>query len=206
MSSDLVDSAINSGSADAKEQVKKIEDEILQKINKYNDEIKLAEVEEGKLNKLQSKAYLLSEKQRKSVGDADEIVSELAVLDTEIKEVLYKVLEAKHSALVTIQSLYKEHVEYLSNVAKGLKTKCDSLEERLNAVPKQPSIQDFAAAALNAPTVSPVVSTAPAVPIVESTPTPAPSPVSAPVPAPSPVSAPVVSGKKKPRKNNIPKV
>jgi len=201
MSSDLVNNAINSNSQDAKDQVKKIEEDILQKINKYNDEIKAAEVEEGKLNKLQSKAYLLSEKQRKSVGDSDEITSELSVLDTEIKEVMYGVLEAKHSALVTIQSLYKEHVEYLSNVAKGLKTKCDSLEEQLKAVPKAPSIQDFAAAALSSPAVSPVVSNAPAVPVVEPAPTPAHSPVS--TSAPVPLSAPVVSGKKKPRKNNL---
>lgn len=152
---------LSSNTPETKEQIKKIEESIVQKINKYNDEIKLSETEEAKVHKLQSKAYLLSEKYRKLRGEPEalsEIESELGVLETEINSALTSLAESKHVALVTLQSLYKEHVEYLSNVAKGLKSKNDELEKKLNTEvePVQPNIREAAAAALNTPTVVPV--------------------------------------------------
>ena len=66
-----------------KDQIKKIEDNILAKIEKYNEEIKFAETEEGKLRILQSKAYLASERYRKSkrTNEAD-----LSLLEVQLNE------------------------------------------------------------------------------------------------------------------------
>lgn len=165
---------LSSNAPEVKDQVKKIEEGIVQKINKYNEEIKASELEESKLHKLQSKAYLISEKYRKLRGEPEtlsELEAELGVLETDINSALTSVAESKHVALVTLQSLYKEHIEYLSNVAKGLKTRCDSLEEKVKAASvqapasvvapapvqvQQPNIREAAAAALNTPAVAPV--------------------------------------------------
>lgn len=183
---------LSSNAPEVKDQVKKIEEGIVQKINKYNEEIKASELEESKLHKLQSKAYLISEKYRKLRGEPEtlsELEAELGVLETDINSALTSVAESKHVALVTLQSLYKEHIEYLSNVAKGLKTRCDSLEEKVKAASvqapvravapapasapasvvapapvqvQQPNIREAAAAALNTPAVAPVPVPAPA--------------------------------------------
>jgi hypothetical protein len=118
---------------EVKEQIKKVEDGIVAQITKYNDEIKAAEIEEGKLQKLQTRAYLVSEKYRKSLRSKDteataELESELSDIDSNINGALNNTLEATHTALVTLQALYKDHVDYLSKVAKGLKERCEALE------------------------------------------------------------------------------
>lgn len=182
---------LSSNAPEVKDQVKKIEEGIVQKINKYNEEIKASELEESKLHKLQSKAYLISEKYRKLRGEPEtlsELEAELGVLETDINSALTSVAESKHVALVTLQSLYKEHIEYLSNVAKGLKTRCDSLEEKVKAASvqapasvvapapvqvQQPNIREAAAAALNTPAVAPVPVPAPVKVAEPAAPTPA---------------------------------
>jgi hypothetical protein len=116
-----------------KEQIKKIEDGIVAKIEKYNDEIKLAEGEEAKLRTLQNRAYIVSEQFRKAsrlknVADLTTLESELNELDTSIQSGLNETLSAKNAALVSLQTLYRDHVEYLSKVANGLKQRFEEQE------------------------------------------------------------------------------
>jgi hypothetical protein len=115
------------------EKIKEVENNILNKIKKYNEEIKVAEKEENELRTLQNKAYKVSELFRKALRlnqgiDLSSLENQLTDLDTQIQSVLENTLNSKSTALVTLQSLYKEHVEYLSSVANGFKTRCEKLE------------------------------------------------------------------------------
>jgi hypothetical protein len=115
------------------DKIKKIEERIVANVEKYNEQIKAAESEQTALHSLQTKAYLVSERYRKASRtkgtDTADIESELNELDTKIQCALNETLEAKNTALVLLQSLYKEHVEYLSQIANGLKNRCDELQK-----------------------------------------------------------------------------
>ena len=118
---------------DLKDQIKKIEDGILEQIRKYNTEIKFAKDEEKKMRNLQDQAYRVSSRFRKATRakgpvDLGALESELNELDTEVQAALSEVLDSKNTALVSLQKLYTEHVDYLSKVANGLKQRCDELQ------------------------------------------------------------------------------
>ena len=144
-------------STNLNEQIKQIENKILYKIEKYNQEINAAEVEENKLRVLQSKAYILSERQRKAKDKSGSnssallnLENQLNALSLDIQSSLNDTLEAKSTALVSMQSLYREHVGYLSDVINGLKLRCDKLESAL----RQKSAQVESAPTESAPTES----------------------------------------------------
>lgn len=128
-----------------KNKIKEIEDSILEKINKYNDEIKVAEKEEAQLRTFQNRAYAISERFRKaprnlSITERNTMEADLNDLDTQIQMSLNETLEAKNTALVSLQALYKEHVEYLSQVVSGLKNRCEQLESASMAA--RPIVQE----------------------------------------------------------------
>ncbi len=125
-----------------KDQIKKIEDGILEKIKKYNEDVKLAEIEENNLRALQNRAYIVSEQFRKASRTSaksnsqilDKLEAELNELDTKIQGGLNETLSAKTTALVSLQGLYTEHVDYLAKVANGLKQRCDKLQTNFPVV------------------------------------------------------------------------
>ena len=93
------------------EKIKDVENNILNKIKKYNEEIKVAEKEENELRTLQNKAYKVSELFRKALKlnqgiDLSSLENQLTDLDTQIQSVLENTLNSKTTALVTLQSLY----------------------------------------------------------------------------------------------------
>jgi vacuolar-type H+-ATPase subunit E/Vma4 len=118
-----------------KNKIKKIEENILSQISKYNEEIKLADKLEVKLRSLQTKVYTTSERLRKTLrnisnSERNELEDALTTLDSEVQLSLNETLDAKNTALVSLQHLYKDHVDYLSQIVNGLKTRCENLENR----------------------------------------------------------------------------
>jgi uncharacterized phage infection (PIP) family protein YhgE len=128
-----IEDLVSEQNPDLKDQIKKIEDGILEQIRKYNREVKLAEEEEKKLRQLQDRAYRVSSKFRKATRvkgpvDLGALEAELNELDTEVQGALSEVLDSKSTALLSLQKLYNEHIDYLSKVANGLKQRCDELQ------------------------------------------------------------------------------
>lgn len=116
-----------------KDQIKQIEDGILEQIKKYNSEIKSSEDEEKKLRQLQDRAYRISSQFRKATRvkgpvDLGALEADLNELDTQVQAALSEVLDLKNTALLSLQKLYTEHVDYLIKVANGLKQRCDQLQ------------------------------------------------------------------------------
>jgi chromosome segregation ATPase len=119
-------------------KIKQIEESILSQISKYNEEIKFADKAESKLRGLQTKAYTTSERLRKALRslsnvERNQLEDDLTELDTEVQSSLNETLDAKNTALVSLQHLYKDHVEYLSQIVTGLKARCENLENRSNS-------------------------------------------------------------------------
>jgi vacuolar-type H+-ATPase subunit E/Vma4 len=125
----------NEAKEEIKNKIKKIEENILSQISKYNDEIKLADKLEVKLRSLQTKVYTTSERLRKTLrnisnSERNELEDVLITLDSDVQVCLNDTLDAKNTALVSLQHLYKDHVDYLSQIVNGLKTRCENLENR----------------------------------------------------------------------------
>ena len=115
-----------------KDQIKKIEESILQKINAYNADIKEYEKHYNEFRDLESKGFMISKKivdalkRKKSIQQYEESFNELL---NETNEKRVDVLESQRNCLTQLQVLYKEHTDYLSQVVAGLKNRCEKLEE-----------------------------------------------------------------------------
>lgn len=116
---------------DLKEQVKQIESGILEKIKSYQDNLKAHDDKYNQLRKLESKGYLLLQQVvlgMKKNKDISELEEKLHDVNMKIDEAKIDLIESQRSTLAILQILYRDHVEYLSNVTNGLKAKCDKLE------------------------------------------------------------------------------
>lgn len=116
---------------DIKERVKEIENGILNKINLYNDTIKDYDNKYSIFKEYESRGFLISQQ----LITAMKTGRNAAKIEAELNDVLAKVdlsradtMESQKTALTTLQSLYKEHVDYLAQVIKGLTIRCEKLE------------------------------------------------------------------------------
>jgi hypothetical protein len=117
-----------------KNKIREFENNILSQINKYNEEIKTAEKNESNLRNLQNNAYSTSKRLRNAlrsltIAERDNLESHLNTLDSEIQLSLSETLNSKNVALTTLQHLYRDHIDYLSQIINGLKTRCEMLEK-----------------------------------------------------------------------------
>jgi hypothetical protein len=117
---------------EVKEHIKKIEDGIKEKIDKFNNEVKDIDIEENNYRSYQSQAYIYLRHHKKLIDEnrkvPEEILNKIDDLEIKIQLSQDKLLADKGTALVSLNNLYKEHVDYLAKIANGLREQCERLQ------------------------------------------------------------------------------
>lgn len=120
-----------------REQIKKVEDGILEKINTYNRDLKDYVASYEEFRTIESKALNVSNKifialkSKKSFQDLEKKYEEYV---DQVNEKRASVFDTQRDLFTQLQVLYKEHTDYLSQIANGLKNRCDQLTEQLKNV------------------------------------------------------------------------
>jgi len=122
---------IHEQNAELKEKIKDIENGIMEQINVYNENIKDYNAKYETYKDRESHGFLTSQKMINAIKagkDYSKIDTELIELNNNIDFARIDVMSAQKKALMSLQNLYKEHVDYLVQVIKGLQIRCENLE------------------------------------------------------------------------------
>ena len=123
---------------DSKEEfatkIKEIENSILKKINAYNDNLQDYTEKYNAFRESESRGFVVSQKlisAIKSKRDTSSLEFALNDIINEVDGAKTDAMEVQKTTLVSLQSLHKEHIEYLTNIISGLKIQCEKLEKGL---------------------------------------------------------------------------
>lgn len=127
-----------------KEKVKKIESSIVSKINQFNENMKDLDKKNEIFKKNETHGFLISQKLLNAIKSKKDVLK----IEIELSESINKIdfmradaMDAQKVSLTSLQELYKEHVEYLTQVINGLNIRCKNLET--SKTPKLAKIDEF---------------------------------------------------------------